>query len=249
MKVFKKVINIVIDVLVVLILLVSGIILTLSLTSQETGSPNLFGYTLNAIQTGSMEPQFYAGDLLIGKTTDVGEDYNKGDIVFFESSYKADDGVEYKMVKCHRIIKIKDDNGIKYYLTKGDNNSISDESTDGWLTDAKIVGIYETNDYQGMKLEGVGATIDFLQSFWGFFFVIVLPMILFFIYELIRVIRNVMAYTREKAIVAAKEAAENAELSEAQKQKAIEEYLASQNALAEKSDEKTEEISDEKSEE
>ena len=52
-------------------------------------------------------------------------------------------------------------------------------------------------------------------------------MILFFIYELVRVIRNVMAYTKEKAIVAAKEAAENAELSEAQKQKAIEEKLES----------------------
>ena len=44
MKVFKKVINIVIDVLVVLILLVSALILTLSLASQDTGSPNLLGY-------------------------------------------------------------------------------------------------------------------------------------------------------------------------------------------------------------
>jgi len=60
-------------------------------------------------------------------------------------------------------------------------------------------------------------------------------MILFFIYELVRVIRNVMAYTKEKAIVAAKEAAENAELSEAQKQKAIEEYLASQKVKEESS--------------
>lgn len=228
MKVFKKVINIVIDVLVVLILLVSALILTLSLASQDTGSPNLLGYTLNTIQTGSMEPEFYAGDLLIGKTTDIDGTYNKGDIVFFESSYKGEDGIEYKMVKCHRIVKTKDDNGIKYYLTRGDNNKISDAETDGWLTADKIVGVYQTNDYQGKKLEGVGSVIDYLQSFWGFFFVIVLPMILFFIYELVRVIRNVMAYTKEKAIVAAKEAAENAELSEAQKQKAIEEYLASQ---------------------
>ena len=71
MKVFKKMINIVIDVLVVLILLVSALVLTLSLASQDTGSPNLLGYTLNSIQTGSMEPEFYDGDLLIGKTTDI----------------------------------------------------------------------------------------------------------------------------------------------------------------------------------
>ena len=228
MKVFKKVINIVIDVLVVLILLVSALILTLSLASQDTGSPNLLGYTLNSIQTGSMEPEFYAGDLLIGKSMDVGETYNKGDIVFFESSYKGEDGGSYKMVKCHRIVKTKDDNGVKYYLTKGDNNAASDAKTDGWIADGKIVGVYQTNDYQGKKLEGVGSVIDYLQSFWGFFFVIVLPMILFFIYELVRVIRNVMAYTKEKAIVAAKEAAENAELSE---------YLASQKAKEESSNE------------
>lgn len=237
MKVFKKVINIVIDVLVVIILIVSGLILTLSLASQDTGSPNLFGYTLNTIQTGSMEPQFYSGDLLIGKTTDIGENYNIGDIVFFESSYKGEDGVTYKMVKCHRIVKTKDENGVKYYLTKGDNNAASDAKTDGWIADSKIVGIYQTSDYQGKKLSGFGSVIDYLQSFWGFFFIIVLPMILFFIYELVRVIRNVMAYTKEKAIVAAKEAAENAELSEAQKQKAIEEYLASQKAKEESSEE------------
>ena len=237
MKVFKKVVNIVIDVLVVLILLISGIILTLSLTSQDTGSPNLLGYTLNAIQTGSMEPEFYAGDLLIGKSMDAGETYNKGDIVFFESSYKGEDGGSYRMVKCHRIIKTKDENGVKFYLTKGDNNAASDAKTDGWISSGKIVGIYQTSDYQGKKLSGFGSVIDYLQSFWGFFFVIVLPMILFFIYELIRVIRNVMAYTREKAIVAAQEAAENAELSEEQKQKAIEEYLASQKAKEQTSDE------------
>ena len=141
MKVFKKVINIVIDVLVVLILLVSALILTLSLASQDTGSPNLLGYTLNSIQTGSMEPEFYAGDLLIGKTTDIDGTYNKGDIVFFESSYKGEDGIEYKMVKCHRIVKTKDDNGIKYYLPRGDNNKVSDSETDGWLTADKIEGV------------------------------------------------------------------------------------------------------------
>ena len=230
MKAIKKIINIIIDILVVLILLVSAVILTLSLTSQSTGSPNLFGYTLNSIQTGSMEPEMYAGDLIIGKSTPSDSAYEKGDIVFFQSSYMADDGIEYKMVKCHRIVKIKKDENRVLYLTKGDNNPVSDIETDGWLTSESILGIYETQTYKGEKLEGLGSVIDFLQSFWGFFFVIVLPMILFFIYELIRVIMNMVAYTKEKALVAAAEAAQSAELTEAQKQKAIEEYLASQKA-------------------
>ena len=231
MKVTKKIINIIIDILVVLILIVSAVILTLSLTSQSTGSPNLFGYTLNSIQTGSMEPEMYEGDLIIGKSMPYDSSYEKGDIVFFQSSvFNEEEQMEVLAVKCHRIVKIKEENGLTKYLTKGDNNEVSDIETDGWLTSDKILGIYETEGYKGAKIEGLGSVIDFLQSFWGFFFVIVLPMILFFIYELVRVIMNIVAYTKEKALVAATEAAQSAELTEAQKQKAIEEYLASQSA-------------------
>jgi signal peptidase len=228
MKVLKKVLNIIIDIIIILVLIVSAIILTYSLTSQDTGTPNLFGYTINAIQSGSMEPEFYKGDLLIGKTTSSNTQYAKGDIVFFESKYTDDDGTDYLMVKCHRIIDTKVIAGETTYLTKGDNNDDTDASEDGWLTSKKIVGVYENSDYKGTKIDGLGTVIDFLQSFWGFFFVIVLPMIIFFIYELIRVILNLMAYSKEKALVAAQEAAQSAELSEQQKQKAIEEYLAQQ---------------------
>ena len=229
MKILKKVINVFIDLLVICILIVSACILTLSLTSQDTGSPNIFGYTLNTIQTASMEPEMYAGDLVIGRTTPDADNYSVGDIVFFQSSvFNEEEQMEVLAVKCHRIVKIKEENGLTKYLTKGDNNEVSDIETDGWLTSDKILGIYETEGYKGTKIEGFGSVIDFLQTFWGFFFVIVLPMILFFIYELIRVIMNMVAYTKEKALVAATEAAQSAELTEAQKQKAIEEYLASQ---------------------
>lgn len=231
MKVIKKIVNIIIDILVVFILLISAIILTLSLTSQDTGTPNIFGYTLNTIQTASMEPEMYAGDLVIGRTTPDEDDYSVGDIVFFQSSvYSEEEQTEILAVKCHRIVKTKEEDCETVYLTKGDNNPVSDIETDGWLTSDKILGIYETEGYKGTKIEGFGSVIDFLQTFWGFFFVIVLPMILFFIYELVRVIMNMVAYTKEKALVAANEAAQSAELTEAQKQKAIEEYLASQKA-------------------
>ena len=229
MKVLKKIINIIINVLVILILIVSATILTLALTSKDTGTPNIFGYTLNIIQSASMEPEMYAGDLIIGRTTPNEDNYSVGDIVFIQSSvYSEEEQTEILAVKCHRIIKTKEQDGETVYLTKGDNNPVSDLETDGWLTSDKIIGIYEAEGYKGTKIEGLGSVIDFLQSFWGFFFVIVLPMILFFIYELIRAILNIVAYTKEKALVAATEAAQSAELTEAQKQKAIEEYLASQ---------------------
>lgn len=232
MKIVKKVINIIIDILVVVILLISAGILTLALTSQDTGSPNVFGYTLNTIQSASMEPEMYAGDLIIGKTTPSDDNYDIGDIVFIQSEvYSEEEGCNILAVKCHRIVKTKEEGGVDYYLTKGDNNKSTDLATDGWLPYYKILGIYQTKDYQGTRIENFGSVIDFLQSFWGFFFVIVLPMIIFFIYELVRVILNFTAYSKEKALVAAQEAAQSAELSQQQKQKAIEEYLAQQAEL------------------
>jgi signal peptidase len=228
MKILKKILNVLIDVLVVMILLISAVILTFALTSQDTGSPNIFGYTFNTIQSESMEPVFYKGDLLIGKVASSDEVYQKGDIVMFQSTIVDDDGNENVAIKCHRIIEVQNQNGFISYITKGDNNPTDDSETDGHITNSEIVGVYETEDYQGEKVSSIGSIIDYLQSFWGFFFVIVLPMIIFFIYELIRVILNLFAYSKEKALVAAQEAAQSAELSEQQKQKAIEEYLAQQ---------------------
>ena len=53
-------------------------------------------------------------------------------------------------------------------------------------------------------------------------------MIIFFVYEAIRVVMNIIAYNREKAKEEAIEAVANSELTEEQKQRAIEEYLAKQ---------------------
>lgn len=52
-------------------------------------------------------------------------------------------------------------------------------------------------------------------------------MIIFFVYEAIRVVLNLLAYNKEKTLEEAKLAVDSAELTEEQKKRAIEEYLAS----------------------
>jgi signal peptidase len=52
-------------------------------------------------------------------------------------------------------------------------------------------------------------------------------MIIFFIYEAVRVVMNLIAYSKEKAFEEAQSAVNNSELTEEQKKQAIEEYLAS----------------------
>ena len=79
-----------------------------------------------------------------------------------------------------------------------------------------------------------------LQTSVGFFWCILFPMILFFIYQAIRVIMNAMAYSKEKGAEQARLAVESSELTEEQKARAIEEYLANQKKSEEKSEEHVE---------
>ena len=81
--------------------------------------------------------------------------------------------------------------------------------------------------YTGTKIPGLGNVLSFIRTQLGFFLCILLPMIIFFIYEGIRVVINLLAYNKEKAIEEAKETLNNSELTEEQKKQAIEEYLAS----------------------
>ncbi len=81
---------------------------------------------LNVVVSGSMEPVFYRGDIVIvEKTNFLGiqefdpHDVQVGDIVVY-------DAVWYNSPVVHRIVNITEINGTTYYEIKGDNNNASD---------------------------------------------------------------------------------------------------------------------------
>ncbi|CAB3406996.1 unnamed protein product [Caenorhabditis bovis] len=89
------------------------------------------------VLSGSMEPAFYRGDLLL-LTNDRTDPVRAGDITVFKI-----EGREIPIV--HRVIKVheKDDENTKI-LTKGDNNQVDDRGLYApgqlWLTRNDIVG-------------------------------------------------------------------------------------------------------------
>lgn len=214
----KKIFNTIIDVLVVLVLIVSILVVVLSLTTKSEGVPNIFGYAPMSVESYSMEPTLNKGDLIISKVTnDPNYEYKVGDIVTFHIDI---DG--YQELNTHRIVEVIDDNGITYYKTQGDNKKTNPVADEELLLSESILAIYT-----GTKIPAIGNFIGFIRTQLGFFLCVLLPMILFFIYEAIRVVMNIVAYNKEKAIEAAQATVQNAELTEEQKKKAIEEYLAS----------------------
>lgn len=214
----KKIINTIVDVIVVLILVVSILVVVLSLTTKSQGVPNIFGYAPMNVASYSMEPTINKGDLIFCKViNDISYEYKVGDIVTFPIKI---DGVD--TYNTHRIVEVIEDEGITYYVTQGDNKDTNPVPDEEMQTATSIVAIYTGN-----KVPGIGNFFGFIRTQLGFFLCVLLPMILFFIYEAIRVVLNLLAYNKEKTLAEAQAAVQSAELTEEQKQKAIEEYLAS----------------------
>lgn len=217
-KMLKRILNVIIDIFVVLILVVSILTVVLSLTSKSEGVPNIFGVAPLSVQSNSMEDTFTTGDLLLSQVTnDPAETYEVGDIVTFPIEINGE-----SVLNTHRIVEVIEDNSITYYKTQGDNKDTNPEPDKDLQSASTIVA-----KYTGTKIPGIGNVLTFIRTQLGFFLCVLLPMIIFFVYEAIRVVMNIIAYNNEKAINTAKETVQNSELTEEQKRKAIEEYLAS----------------------
>ena len=217
-KTLKKIFNILIDVIVILIMAVSLLVVILSLTSNSSGVPNLFGIAPLSVQTDSMEDTINVGDLIFSEVkTDAIYEYEVGDIVTFPMEIEGQ-----TVLNTHRIVEVIEDENVTYYKTQGDNKKTNPEPDEELKTASQIVALYTGN-----KIPGLGHFLSFIRTQLGFFLCVLLPMIIFFVYEAIRVTMNLIAYNKEKAIEAAQDVVQNAELTEEQKQKAIEEYLAS----------------------
>ena len=216
-KVLKRIVNILVDILVVLILMVSIIVVMLSLTSKSSGVPNIFGIAPLSVQTESMEDTINPGDLILCSLTEIDDEFQKDDIVTFPIELNGE-----QVLNTHRIVEVVEDNNIIYYRTQGDNEETNPEPDKDLQTASTIVA-----KYTGTKIPGLGNVLSFIRTQLGFFLCILLPMIIFFIYEAVRVVMNLMAYSKEKAVEEAQAAVNNSELTEEQKKQAIEEYLAS----------------------
>lgn len=120
------------------------------------------------VQSNSMSPTFDQGDLIVIKTCDTSK-LQVGDIVTFHTIIEN----QYAL-NTHGIESIDELNGMRSFTAKDDNNDVADTHI---ISDGDIVGQYV------FKIPGMGKVMDFLSSTWGFLIVIVLPMLLFFIYQ------------------------------------------------------------------
>ena len=153
-------------------------------TKAGSGVPSLFGIEPFAVQSDSMAPFFNKGDLVIDTKVKDPSALKEGDIITFWTVING-----YKVLNTHRIVEVQDYGDHYYYVTKGDANPIND--TVG-VHSNDVVGQYKTH------IKKVGGVLDFLQTGKGFFCCIVIPVGIFFIYQLIAFFKTLALYRTEK---------------------------------------------------
>ena len=212
----KKILSVALNVIVWIFVIFSLLITVLVFSAQgsKDGVPSIFGKSLITISTNSMEPTYKVGDLVfMEKISDADIDkLEVGQIITFHAPIDIDNDGKTGDINTHRIHSIDGNR----FTTSGDLIGTPDDYT---IHASDIIGVCTEDG----KIGGLGNVITFLRSSLGFFLCIVLPLILFFLYELYNFISIIVSEKAKKASANASPVDE-----EEIKKKAIEEYLAKQ---------------------
>ncbi len=215
MKKAKKIIGIAVDILIVLVIILALVVSITSLTAKANdGVPDLFGRTAFTIKTDSMEPTIKEGDYILGKKCDDPTALKVGDIITFKT---IEDG--QRIYNTHRIIEVENEGTILSYRTKGDNSPEADESS---VAPGDIVSVWKDGDWEGARIPLFGSAVEFLSGKVGFFIFIILPILLYTVWQVYKLIYVVM---HNQKIQILEEQKDNEEMI---KKQAVEEYLAQQ---------------------
>ena len=224
MKKYKKILKIALNVFIWIFVVFSVLMTVLALAAQSNadGVPSLGGKCFLTVSSDSMSPTFDKGDLLIGDmlTNEEKQSLKENEVITFYADLDGNGSTE---LNSHRIVGINYDaqGKVESYVTKGDNpdtNMVEDDSPVLWQF---VIARWNQED----KIANIGGFLSFLQTPKGFLITIVLPLVLFFLYELFVFIKAVIALQKKRDDEQPKLTAEE---EEAIKKKAIEEYLMQQ---------------------
>lgn len=236
----KKALSVIATVLVTIIVIFAVLMTAMVIisTKSESGMPNLFGKSVFFVKTDSMQgPKgFNQGDLIIVDllTQEEADKLKVGDVITFWRVYEGQKYLEthrivpdvYTLSKTEVVDGIWIHGGRSNYVTRGDNtidiDYVADLTSPDYATAKTIVG-----KWTGVAIPKIGSVLDFLQQPTGFLICVVIPMAVFFFYEMYRFIATVNDKKKQNAVAAVADAEEEI------RQKAIAEYLAQQQKQAE----------------
>ena len=184
----KKTVNTIVNVVLVVAIVLAAICTYMSFVATSgSGVPSFFGIRLLTVQTDSMMDTLMPGDLIVDTPVKDAKELRQDDIITYWTIIEGK-----RVLNTHRIVNIFDGGEYCIFETQGDNNTVADPLT---VHQNEIVGKYL------FRIPGVGKVIDYMQSPLGFFLVVVLPVLIFFVYHLIQFFRVLFEYQNVKALI------------------------------------------------
>ena len=180
----QRVIGTVINVVLVLAIILAVVATYVSFATTSGNVPAVFGLRLYSVQTRSMEPTLMQGDLVISAAVKDCKELQKEDIITYWTVID-----NKRVLNTHRIVSTKNVSGSVGFITKGDNNSTPDSH---YVHESDVVGKYTAH------IPGVGKVFDYLQTSEGFLLVVVVPVLIFLLYQLVQFFRVLFEYQNVK---------------------------------------------------
>ncbi|MGY3715668.1 signal peptidase I SipW [Sutcliffiella cohnii] len=177
---FKSIISGVINVVTIGLYIGLALIIFFVLSSKASGGePQIFGYQLKTVLSGSMEPTFMTGSIIAVKPGGDMTRFKESDIVTYRENRAT--------LVTHRIVEVIEKNGNIMYRTRGDNNDGVDQTL---LLPENIVA-----QYSGFTIPYLGYAIEFTKSKNGVLFLFFIPGLILIIQSIINV-RNILVESK-----------------------------------------------------
>ena len=149
-----------------MIAVLSFAVITFLLSRVSGGTPSLFGYSIQRVSSGSMEPELAVGEVILSKAVDDARTLAAGEIITFNGQTQF--GQPHIT---HRIIVPPyEENGVIYLQTKGDANETADAPITPDMVEFRFV----------CKLPFLAALYSLFLSPWGLILFIALLLVIFF---------------------------------------------------------------------
>lgn len=165
------IIGIVLCVILIPILIVNCTLLVKSFINKDE-VPDFGGTMPLIVLTDSMYPDIKSGDIIICRTVDPA-DVREGDVISF-----FDPAGNGTAVVTHKVIEIIEKDGKRSFRTQGINNNTADRLA---VSEDKVI-----SRYTGIRVPLAGNIAIFMQSTAGLIVCVILPILIFVGYDMLR---------------------------------------------------------------
>ncbi len=155
------------------LLIMTLIVMTFLVISSRAsgGEPEIFGYQLKTVLSGSMEPTFHTGSIILVKKLDEAGELAESDIITYLQ--------ENEQLVTHRIIEVVQQGESVLYRTKGDSNENPDTNL---VLSENVVALYT-----GVSIPLVGYVLSYAGSPLGVAILLIAPGLLLIGYSIVTI--------------------------------------------------------------